>query len=213
MHNIRRIASRDYVPSQQDVLNTRVRTSGIVEERYTINSNKFLIVDVGGQRNERKKWIHSFEGVTAVLFVAAINEYDQMLFEDNTVSRITEAVKLFDDVCNNAFFKRTTMILFLNKRDLFEEKLFKIPLRVRGKRNDDFQGPYANAQGVSKRAAIDAATAYMTRQFTQVNRQPGRTVFAHVTCATDSDAVRLVFDACRDTILRENLSNFGFMDH
>jgi hypothetical protein len=35
------------------------------------------MVDVGGQRNERRKWIHAFEGVTAVIFVAAISEYDQ----------------------------------------------------------------------------------------------------------------------------------------
>lgn len=38
---------------------------------------EFRMVDVGGQRNERRKWIHAFEGVTAVIFVAAISEYDQ----------------------------------------------------------------------------------------------------------------------------------------
>jgi hypothetical protein len=38
--------------------------------------------DVGGQRSERKKWIHCFENVTAVLFVVAISGYDQCLAED-----------------------------------------------------------------------------------------------------------------------------------
>ncbi|RYY87513.1 hypothetical protein EON63_03865 [archaeon] len=43
---------------------------------------------IGGQRNERKKWIHCFEGVTAVIFVAAISEYDQKLFEDASTNRM-----------------------------------------------------------------------------------------------------------------------------
>jgi len=38
--------------------------------------------DVGGQRSERKKWIHCFEGVTAIIFIVAMSEYDLMLAED-----------------------------------------------------------------------------------------------------------------------------------
>jgi hypothetical protein len=56
----------------QDVLRSRVRTTGIVENEFEIDKNKFKMYDVGGQRNERKKWIHCFENVTAVIFVAAI---------------------------------------------------------------------------------------------------------------------------------------------
>ena len=58
-------------------LRTRVRTSGIVEEKYIIDEVTFVMYDVGGQRNERKKWIHCFDNVTAVIFVAAVSEYDQ----------------------------------------------------------------------------------------------------------------------------------------
>ena len=78
----------DYVPTQNDVLMARVRTSGIVTERYNIDNTTFEMYDVGGQRNERKKWIHCFEGVTAVIFVAAISEYDQKLFEDGETNRM-----------------------------------------------------------------------------------------------------------------------------
>lgn len=38
--------------------------------------------DVGGQRSERKKWIHCFEGVTAIIFIVAMSEYDLTLAED-----------------------------------------------------------------------------------------------------------------------------------
>jgi hypothetical protein len=57
--------------------------------------------DVGGQRNERKKWIHCFDDVTAVIFVASLSEYDQVLYEDNTVNRMDEAVTLFADIANS----------------------------------------------------------------------------------------------------------------
>ena len=57
-------------------------------EKYVIDNTPFEMYDVGGQRNERKKWIHCFEGVDAVIFVAAISEYDQKLFEDSTTNRM-----------------------------------------------------------------------------------------------------------------------------
>ena len=113
--DIDRIAAQSYVPTQQDVLQARVRTSGIVEEKYVIDGVQFTMFDVGGQRNERKKWIHAFDNVTAVIFVAAISEYDQVLYEDSQTNRIDEAVKLFDEICNSKWFKNTSMILFLNK--------------------------------------------------------------------------------------------------
>ena len=84
--------------------------------------------DVGGQRSERKKWIHCFENVTSVIFLAAISEYDQVLIEDETVNRMQEALTLFDSICNSKWFTSTSMILFLNKVDLFKEKLTKSPL-------------------------------------------------------------------------------------
>jgi hypothetical protein len=86
--------------------------------------------DVGGQRNERKKWIHCFESVTAVLFVAAISEYDQVLYEDENTNRMVEALNLFEEICNSRWFRETSIILFLNKRDIFSEKVAKVPLTV-----------------------------------------------------------------------------------
>ncbi len=68
-----------YLPSEQDVLRTRARTTGIIELDFFLDDSHFRFIDVGGQRNERKKWIHCFSGVTAVIFVAAMNEYDMMV--------------------------------------------------------------------------------------------------------------------------------------
>ena len=93
------VGADNYLPSEQDVLRSRVRTTGIVENEFEIDGNQFKMFDVGGQRNERKKWIHCFENVTAVLFVAAISEYDQMLYEDENTNRIVEALNLFEEIC------------------------------------------------------------------------------------------------------------------
>jgi GTPase SAR1 family protein len=84
----------DYLPDKDDILFSRVRTSGIVTERYIIDGTTFEMYDVGGQRNERKKWIHCFEGVTAVIFVAAISEYDQKLFEDASTNRMVRFYRI-----------------------------------------------------------------------------------------------------------------------
>lgn len=88
------------------------------------------MIDVGGQRNERKKWIHCFEGVTAIIFVTALSEYDQKCYEDDETNRMKESLLLFDEICNSRWFADTSIILFLNKDDLFREKIKKVDLKV-----------------------------------------------------------------------------------
>jgi GTPase SAR1 family protein len=105
---------KDYQVNQDDYLRLRVRTTGIVESDFVIDQNQFRLHDVGGQRNERKKWIHCFENVTAVIFVAAMSEYDQRLLEDETTNRLQETLDLFADICNSKWFTKTAMLLFLN---------------------------------------------------------------------------------------------------
>ena len=57
-----RIGSAGYVPSDQDILRTRVRSMGIVEERFKLEGYVLRVFDVGGQRSERKKWCVRFSG-------------------------------------------------------------------------------------------------------------------------------------------------------
>eukprot|EP00479_Gromia_sphaerica_P001486 TRINITY_DN1169_c0_g1_i1.p1 TRINITY_DN1169_c0_g1~~TRINITY_DN1169_c0_g1_i1.p1 ORF type:complete len:189 (+),score=17.50 TRINITY_DN1169_c0_g1_i1:156-722(+) len=183
-----------------DLLRTRVRTTGIVETTFAIDGNKFRMFDVGGQRNERKKWIHCFENVTAVIFVAAISEYDQVLYEDETSNRMEEALNLFDEICNSRWFRDTSMILFLNKSDLFREKIQEIPLKTHFK---EYSGPNEYKE----------CCDYIKLQFEQRNRAAqdketyahGEKIYAHVTCATNSTNVDHVFNAVKDIIIRRSL--------
>jgi guanine nucleotide-binding protein subunit alpha len=136
MENIHRLAQPNYMPTQDDVLYARVRTTGVAEIQFSPlgdnrrNGECYRLYDVGGQRNERRKWIHLFEGVTAVIFCAAISEYDQILFEDETKNRMMETKELFDWVLKQPWFEKTSFLLFLNKFDIFETKVLKVPLNV-----------------------------------------------------------------------------------
>ena len=82
---IERMTESSYLPTDQDILRSRVKTTGIVETTFKIGDLTYRMFDVGGQRSERKKWIHCFENVTAIIFMVAISEYDQVLLEDETV--------------------------------------------------------------------------------------------------------------------------------
>ena len=62
----------------QDILMSRWKTTGIVEHQFSMTGLKFQLIDVGGQRGERKKWIQVFQDVTAVLFISALSEYNQV---------------------------------------------------------------------------------------------------------------------------------------
>eukprot|EP00258_Populus_trichocarpa_P029574 XP_024445593.1 guanine nucleotide-binding protein alpha-1 subunit isoform X3 [Populus trichocarpa] len=182
MENLQRLSDANYIPTKDDVLYARVRTTGVVEIQFSpVGENKksgevYRLFDVGGQRNERRKWIHLFEGVTAVIFCAAISDshcsihcmphfqkqtnfagiiwpisstrtsqngfsflfeygkscygYDQTLFEDENKNRMIGTKELFEWVLKQPCFEKTSFMLFLNKFDIFEKKVLKVPLNV-----------------------------------------------------------------------------------
>jgi guanine nucleotide-binding protein G(i) subunit alpha len=132
--------------------------------------------DVGGQRSERKKWIHCFENVTSIIFCVALSEYDQVLLEESNQvrsaprvisgrsadkvvlqNRMMESLVLFDSVVNSRWFMRTSIILFLNKVDLFKEKLGRSPL-------GNYFPDYSGGNDVNR------AAKYLLWRFNQVNR-------------------------------------------
>jgi len=185
--NIDRICDSNFVPNQQDILRSRSKTIGITETNFEVENVRFTMVDVGGQRSERRKWIHCFEDITAVIYCVAMSEYDLKLYEDETVSRIEESLMLFDEICNSEWFQTTSIILFLNKMDIFKEKIQKHDLSLcfpKYKGGPDFT----------------KSCAYMKKTFEKRNKT-SKGVFTHITCATDTENVRFVFNAVRGHIL------------
>jgi len=197
LDDIERLAQPDYVPTVQDVLRSRVQTTGIIETDFTLDKLLFRMMDVGGQRSERKKWMYCFQDVTAVIFCVALSEYDLKLMEDNATNRMHESLKVFNEICNSKWLTKTAMILFLNKRDLFEEKIKNVDLSVCF---EDYTGG----------KDYEAAIAYITDQFLKQNESTSKEVFVHVTTATDTDNINVVFSAVKDIILRKMLKDNTF---
>ncbi|CAN3375273.1 hypothetical protein DIURU_002155 [Diutina rugosa] len=198
MANIDRIAAQGYVPSTDDILRTRKKTSGIYDFHFQMGSGlKIHMYDVGGQRSERKKWIHCFDNVTLIIFCVALSEYDQVLLEENSQNRLEESLTLFDSVVNSRWFARTSIVLFLNKIDVFAEKLKYSPL-------ENHFPDYTGGDNINK------AAKYILWRFTQKNRS-SLNIFPHVTQATDTSNIQLVFAAVKETILENSLKDSGLL--
>ncbi|KAK5781607.1 hypothetical protein RI543_000789 [Arxiozyma heterogenica] len=196
--NLLRITSDKYIPSLQDILRSRQKTSGIFDTHVNMGSNlKLHFFDVGGQRSERKKWIHCFDNVTLVIFCVSLSEYDQFLVEDSEQNRFQESLVLFDNIVNSRWFSRTSIVLFLNKIDLFAEKLKRKPL-------ENYFPDYNGGDDINK------ATKYILWRFVQLNRA-NLNIYPHVTQATDTTNIKLVFAAIKETILENSLKDTGML--
>jgi GTPase SAR1 family protein len=196
--NIDRLAASDYVPTEQDVLRSRAKTTGIIEIEFDVEKTHFRMVDVGGQRSERKKWMHCFQDVTAVIFCVALSEYDLKLQEDDQTNRMHESLKLFKEICNSKWFTQTSMILFLNKQDIFQEKIKRIDLNV-------CFPEYTGGKDYAK------AVKFITDKFLAQNENPAKIIYPHVTTATDTNNITVVFNASKDIILRKALDSAGII--
>ncbi|ORX45191.1 heterotrimeric G protein alpha subunit A [Piromyces finnis] len=195
--NVLRIGEQDYLPTEQDILCARCKTTGITETHFTYEELNIHLFDVGGQRSERRKWISCFEAVTSIIFCVALSEYDQTLIEDNTQNRMVESLMLFDSVVNSRWFIRTSIILFLNKYDLFVLKLKNIPL-------EKFFPDYSGEKDPKK------AAQFIRDKFLQKNKAK-LAIFPHLTQATDTKNIKHVFFSVYTTIVQNALKDSGIM--
>ncbi|KAJ9096144.1 Guanine nucleotide-binding protein subunit alpha [Naganishia adeliensis] len=164
--SIQRIGAAGFVPTDQDILRSRVKTTGISETHFKIGELTYRMFDVGGQRSERKKWIHCFESCNAIIFLVAISEYDQKLYEDESINRLVEALTLYDTICNSRWFIRTSIILFLNKIDIFREKL---PVSRLSRFFPDYRGDDLD---------YEAACSFLLDKFASLNQNIEKSIYA-----------------------------------
>ncbi|KAL7830601.1 hypothetical protein SRHO_G00317280 [Serrasalmus rhombeus] len=195
LDNLDRIGQLNYVPSRQDILLARKATKGIVEHDFIIKKIPFKMVDVGGQRSQRQKWFQCFDGITSILFMVSSSEYDQVLMEDRRTNRLVESMNIFETIVNNKLFSNVSIILFLNKMDLLVEKVAKVSIN---KYFSDFRGDPHRLEDVQ---------AYLVQCFNRKRRNRSKPLFHHFTTAIDTENIRFVFHAVKDTILQENLKD------
>uniref|UniRef100_A0A7N0U7C6 Guanine nucleotide-binding protein alpha subunit n=1 Tax=Kalanchoe fedtschenkoi TaxID=63787 RepID=A0A7N0U7C6_KALFE len=214
MENLERLSEENYVPTKDDVLYARVQTTGAVEIQFSpVGENKksgevYRLFDVGGQKNERRKWIHLFEGVSAVILCAAISEYDQTLFEDEHKNRLMETKELFGWILKQPCFEKTSFMVFLNKFDIFEKKVLKVPLNV-CEWFKDYQPVTTGKQ------EVENAYEFVKKKFEELyfhSTSPecvDRVFKIYRTSALDQKLVKKTFKLVDETLRRRNLFEAG----
>ncbi|KAI1232469.1 hypothetical protein IHE44_0006933 [Lamprotornis superbus] len=194
LDNLDKLGEQDYLPSQQDILLARRPTKGIHEYDFEIKNVPFKMVDVGGQRSERKRWFECFDSVTSILFLVSSSEFDQVLMEDRQTNRLTESLNIFETIVNNRVFSNVSIILFLNKTDLLEEKVQKVSIKDYF---PEFEGDPHCLTDVQK---------FLVDCFRTKRRdQQQKPLYHHFTTAINTENIRLVFRDVKDTILHDNL--------
>jgi guanine nucleotide-binding protein subunit alpha, other len=107
-----------------------------------------------------------------------------------------EALMLFESVLGLPWFRKSSIILFLNKMDLFKEKLGIKPIR-------DYFPDYTGAD-----EDFDAAALYFAKKFKSLNRQPTREIYVHYTNATDTNLLKITMASVQDLIIQNNLGRY-----
>uniref|UniRef100_A0AC34GVR7 G protein alpha subunit n=1 Tax=Panagrolaimus sp. ES5 TaxID=591445 RepID=A0AC34GVR7_9BILA len=190
-----RIGADDYLPEVQDIVQCRFPTQGTEEITFRYENMNFCMVDVGGQRSERRKWIHCFDNVSMLLFVAALSDYDLLDPENNNQKRLSANRYIFKTIVQSSFFKEAAIVLFLNKFDTFTEKLKYQPLSKY----------YPEYTGTSD---PNEASDYIGSQFRKCVRDKNK-YFMFCTTATDTRNVEFVFASAVTHIINQNLRATG----
>ena len=161
-----RISDSEYIPTDVDILGSRVKTTGIWETTFELNGTPAKFYDPGGMQSERKKWIHTFYKVNAIVFLVDIAAYDRSLFEDESVNRMPEAFEVFEAIVNSRWFPptQTRFILLFTKVDRLEETIRRSPIR---KYFPDFEGDEKN---------IENFKAYIGSRFLALNQHKDKQI-------------------------------------
>lgn len=142
-------------------------------------------------------------------------------------NRMHESLHLFNSICNHRYFAATSIVLFLNKKDVFVEKIKKAHLSMCF---PDYDGEIFSTR-ISAKVFLhwqtnelcslsrfllqgpntyEDAGNYIKMQFLDLNlRRDIKEIYSHMTCATDTENVKFVFDAVTDIIIKENLKDCG----
>ncbi|KAF8886733.1 guanine nucleotide binding protein, alpha subunit [Infundibulicybe gibba] len=215
LNDLERIATRNYEPSDDDVVRARLRTFAVQEHKIRFENESSLLNSIGLAHDFGKEWtIYDvggartmtcmatyFDDVNAIIF--PISCFDERLLEDPRVNRLEDSLLLWRAVCSSKLLSQATMILFLNKCDLLKRKL-KAGVRVR-----DHLPSYGDR---SNEAAV--VIKYLKEKFKDILKHCSpepRVSYFYATSVTDTKATATTLKTVRDSILREHLKHADFV--
>ncbi|OSD01148.1 G-alpha-domain-containing protein [Trametes coccinea BRFM310] len=209
LDDVDRITALMYFPTDDDVLKARLKTTGVVEHTFSLAKNsewrgvEWKIYDVGGARNQRQAWAPYFDDVNAIIFLAPISAFDQVLAEDPRVNRLEDSFYLWKSVIENKLLAHVNIVLFLNKCDLLKKKLES------GVRLRNYIADYNRPND------YDTVSQYFRNRFGGMYQfltpNKDREVYIHLTSVTDTRTTHTIISRVRDSILTANLKSSSLM--
>jgi GTPase SAR1 family protein len=193
--NVVRFSTPDFTPSFDDMMMAKLKTTGVQEIVFQSKGSDIILVDVGGQRSERRKWLHCLDDVLAIIYISAMDDYDSMLEEDGATNRLQESLELFSTVTSSTYFSDKGWILFLNKKDLFEEKIKVKPL-------NKFFSNVTVEDGKNYEKSANYLLELYKKSF------KGKSLQHHFTCALDTNQCEHVFNDVREFILADLVNQY-----
>ncbi|KAL1679601.1 guanine nucleotide binding protein, alpha subunit [Schizophyllum commune] len=202
------VTSPRYLPSDEHILRARLKTLGVTEHRFKLNGgtgigSDWRIFDVGGHRSLVHAWAPYFDDMNAILFLAPISAFDQVLSEAPKINRLEDSVHLWQTIVSNRLLQNTSIILFLNKIDLMQQKL------ASGIRLRDYVVSYGDRPN-----NYETASAYLKKKFAAIMREQSpvpRTFYCHLTNVTDMKATKYILGSIRDSIMQTQLRDAQLM--
>ncbi|KZT05686.1 G-protein alpha subunit [Laetiporus sulphureus 93-53] len=203
LNDAARIATVTYEPTDDDIVRARLRTLGVEEHRFTMESgalpgSEWYIYDVGGSRSNRPMWIPYFDDVQAIIFLAPL-AFNLMLEEDTKVNRLEDSIMLWKEICGNPLLAKTTLILFLNKMDILQATL------AAGIRVNKYVPSYGDQPN-----DVQHVTKYFRDKFRGYHKRLSpqmRSFYWHETSVIDTRSTAAILIGVREGILRAHLQS------
>ncbi|AEO63905.1 uncharacterized protein THITE_2141899 [Thermothielavioides terrestris NRRL 8126] len=161
--HVKRLAAPGYIPSQEDILRTSVKTTGITETYYEVRRNDgagayFRVIDVGGARSERTKWFHVGYTVDTIVFTVDASAYCRLLYEDETVNRMAEQLAMWESITKSSWSYFASFLLIFTKIDCLPEQFEAYPVA-------DFLPDFKQPESGSTAEHVARYLAYLEDRF------------------------------------------------
>lgn len=204
LDQVQRLTTRGYVPSDDDILKARLKTLGVTEHRFKLKrtadfSGDWRIYDVGGHRSQRDAWAPYFDDMNAIIFLAPISCFNQVMAEDGKYNRLQDSFDLWVKLLSNPLLKHTDLILFLNKTDIFRQKI-ESGIKF---------GDYVVSYGSERENTVEAVIEYIRKKFLHLMKKYSsnhpRPFYVHLTSVTDTQSTKLILLSLEEMLIRKGL--------
>eukprot|EP00794_Sanderia_malayensis_P003349 gene3349-3838_t len=189
LKRIKEINNSTYIPTDDDLLHMRKITEGVEEFKFTYRNCDFTVIDVGGAKAERRRWINLFSRANMIIYCSSLIDYDLGVEKEQGANGMGDSLTVFESVVNLTYFKDTPLLLFLNKKDLLAKKVKFVDIKETFL---DYKGSSDNSHEIVN---------FLQLNFLNKIKDQSRPVKVHVISATNTRDVKKAFEISLDWVL------------